>query len=164
MGVEAKGVVKMSEQFDSTRETLEHRSEVQYRLMSVWINLVGRGERHDQSKLFEPEKSILDEWTPKLRSVPYGSQEYWDMLAESSMGEFLEHHYANNSHHPEYWPNGINDMTLMDVIEMLADWSAAVKRHEDGDILKSLEINKGRFGISDQLYSILLNTVREMEW
>lgn len=55
--------------------------------------------------------------------------------------------------------SNINGMNLFDLIEMIVDWYAATKRHNDGDIHKSLEINKERFGISDQLQRILENTV-----
>lgn len=55
--------------------------------------------------------------------------------------------------------NGINDMDLVDLMEMICDWKAASKRHNDGNILKSLELNKDRFHIDAQLYSILKNTV-----
>ena len=55
-------------------------------------------------------------------------------------------------------------MSLIDLVEMLADWKAASLRHADGDIIKSLEINKKRFGISDQLAEMFENTVREMRW
>ena len=58
----------------------------------------------------------------------------------------------------------INGMSLIDVIEMLADWKAAGMRHSDGSIEKSLEINRKRFGVSDQLFRILSNTVKELEW
>jgi rubrerythrin len=58
----------------------------------------------------------------------------------------------------------INGMSLLDVIEMLADWKAAGMRHADGDIQKSLEINKKRFDISDQMAAILENTVKEFDW
>lgn len=61
--------------------------------------------------------------------------------------------------------SGIDGMTLLDVLEMLIDWKAATERMKDGgDIMKSLEINRGRFSISPQLESILLNTIREMGW
>lgn len=58
----------------------------------------------------------------------------------------------------------INGMSLLDVLEMLADWKAAGMRHADGSIEQSLEINRERFEISDQLFEILKNTVRELEW
>jgi hypothetical protein len=53
---------------------------------------------------------------------------------------------------------GINGMTLIDLIEMICDWIAAGLRHADGDIFKSIKINKERFDISDQLTQILINT------
>lgn len=61
---------------------------------------------------------------------------------------------------------GINSMNLVDLIEMICDWKAAGMRHADGDIFRSLEINKERFGMSDQLFEILKNTaefINEMD-
>lgn len=55
-------------------------------------------------------------------------------------------------------------MTLVDLIEMLADWKAATERHEDGDLARSLVIQQERFGISDQLARILENTAVHFEW
>ena len=55
-------------------------------------------------------------------------------------------------------------MNLIDVIEMLCDWKAATMRHADGDIKKSIEINQKRFGYSDELKAILLNTIEFMHW
>ena len=59
---------------------------------------------------------------------------------------------------------GVYGMDLLDVVEMLCDWKAAGMRHADGDILKSLEINRKRFELSDQLYKIMVNTVMGMGW
>lgn len=117
---------------------------------------------HDDSKLEEPEKSFFDKYTPMLASLDYGSDEYNQALHE--LRPALRHHYANNSHHPEHYADGIEAMNLLDIVEMLADWKAATLRHETGDILKSLEINAKRFGINNQLAGILLNTIEEMGW
>ena len=76
------------------------------------------------------------------------------------MGPALAHHYANNRHHPEHHKNGVDDMTLIDVLEMLIDWKAASERHNDGNILKSIEKNADRFGLSPQLVKILENTAK----
>ena len=76
----------------------------------------------------------------------------------------LDHHYANNSHHPEHYPNGVDGMNLFDLLEMLLDWKAATERHADGDIAKSLEINRGRFKLSDQTVAVLDNTIRFLGW
>lgn len=55
--------------------------------------------------------------------------------------------------------SGLDYMDLFDVVEMLVDWKAAGERQFDGDIIKSLEYNKNRYKMSDQLYSIMKNTV-----
>jgi hypothetical protein len=52
----------------------------------------------------------------------------------------------------------INNMDLIDLLEMIVDWLAAVQRHADGDIQKSIEINEKRFNLSHQLVNILRNT------
>ena len=71
----------------------------------------------------------------------------------------ISHHHKNNRHHPEYHDNGIFDMNLIDLLEMVCDWMASVKRHSDGDIYQSIEINKKRHKIPESLVSILKNTV-----
>ena len=148
--------------YDSVNETLEHIRKVQVFLLEVIFKVGKRSILHDESKLQEPEKSMYDEFTPKLRGMTYGSDEYKACLKQ--MGVALDHHYEVSSHHPEHFKDGINGMSLIDLIEMLADWKAASLRHANGDLLKSLEINKVRFGMSDQLVEIFKNTIIEMGW
>ncbi len=148
--------------YDSTDDTLEHINKVQVRVAEVQANLDTRAAVHDRSKLQEPEKSVFDRMTPVLRTLTYGSDEYKASLVE--MGEGLKHHYAANSHHPEHYPNGIAGMSLLDIIEMVADWKAAIERVKDGSMEQSLPINFQRFGIDPQLAAILENTVRELGW
>jgi hypothetical protein len=112
--------------------------------------------------LESPEKELFDKYTPLLKETTYGSDEYKKHLKE--MGKALEHHYENNRHHPEHFELGISGMTLVDLVEMLCDWKAASERHGDGNFLKSLELNRDRFDISNQLYFILFNTAREFGW
>lgn len=64
----------------------------------------------------------------------------------------------------EYQRSRISHMTLVDLIEMLADWKAATERHADGSLRTSLMINADRFGISEQLQGILRNTAQEYLW
>jgi len=58
----------------------------------------------------------------------------------------------------------VNGMSILDGIEMLCDHKAASERTKQGSIEQSLEHNRTRFGYSDQLYNIFLNTVRELGW
>jgi hypothetical protein len=82
-----------------------------------------------------------------LATLEYGSDEYQQCLNE--LKPALEHHYATYRHHPEHFPNGVNDMNLIDLCEVIADWKAASERHNDGNLIKSIEINAKRFHIDD---------------
>jgi len=148
--------------YNSAQDTWDHIENVRRFLNEVVLEIDQRAVHHDESKLEEPEKSMYDKYTPKLRELTYGNDEYKQTLKD--MGPALKHHYENNSHHPEYYSNGINGMSLLDLIEMLADWKAAGMRHSDGNMQQSLEVNKKRFGIYDQLAEILQNTVKELGW
>lgn len=147
------------EPYDSRQDTVDHIWKVGMHLSKLCGALQVRAQDHDLSKLEEPEKSVFDEVTPRLKKLTYGSDEYNASLKE--MGVALDHHYAKNAHHPEHHKDGIYGMTLVDLIEMLCDWAAATERHEDGDIIRSLKINSGRFKMTGQLARILENTVRE---
>jgi hypothetical protein len=150
--------------YDSAPETEKHIERVQTLCEDVVAAILTQSEFHDQSKLESPEKEIFDEVTPKLKGMTYGSDEYKEALA--SMGPALQHHYAENSHHPEHdgSASGLGSMTLVDVVEMLCDWKAATERHADGSLAKSLRINPGRFGISDEMSAVLVNTAISMGW
>jgi hypothetical protein len=54
-------------------------------------------------------------------------------------------------------------MTLVDLMEMFCDWKASTLRHNDGNLLTSIDINAERFQIDDQLKQILINTARMID-
>jgi hypothetical protein len=152
---------KILESVDSRPETQKHIDEVRRLLSLVSSDLHDRGLVHDHTKLNEL-KDVFDEVTPKLKGLEYGSEEYKKSLRDIKPA--IDYHYSQESHHVfEHFPNGVHDATLMDVVEMVADWCAAAKRHDSGDAMKSLEINRERFGIEPQLFSLLKNTVVWLE-
>lgn len=148
--------------YDSRPETLVHSQRVGELMIEVVKEALDRSTCHDRSKTEAPEVEVFDEFTPKLKTSTYGSDEYKGFL--EAMGEGLQHHYATNRHHPEHFENGVEGMTLVDLIEMLADWKAATERHANGDLATSLAIQQGRFGLSNQLYGILRNTAEHFGW
>jgi hypothetical protein len=150
--------------YDSTADTMQHIDRVRELLTQVTNDLQHRATQHDASKLKEPEKSAFDTFTPKLKDLTYGSDEYRATLKQ--MKPAVEHHYSVNSHHPEFHgKQGVSGMSLMDLIEMLCDWKAAGERHKDGDIWTSLDKNRERFFLDQaSLYAILANTARELKW
>jgi hypothetical protein len=146
--------------YSSRKDTLKHIRQVQKNIALVIRELRLRGKLHDRSKLQKEEKEGFDEYTPKLAGSTYGSEGYKQFLKE--LKPYLDHHYAHNPHHPEYYEQGIRGMNLVDIVEMFCDWYAATKRHTDGDIIKSIAINQMRFGYSDDLKAVFENTYRHV--
>ena len=91
----------LTEQQKATNyDTFRHIERVRNLLNVCAIELIQRGEQHDQSKLASPEVEYFTEYTPKLATCTYGSDEYKGFLA--AIKPALDHHYANNRHHPEF--------------------------------------------------------------
>ena len=139
-------------------ETIKHVEKVRHYIRIFTDALTTRGVKHDSSKLESPELEVFTEVTPRLASLTYGTEEYDSSLKEIQVA--LDHHYASNRHHPEHFTKGIEDMTLVDIVEMLCDWKAASLRQHDGNLLKSIELNAQRFGYDDQLKKIFINTAK----
>lgn len=139
-------------------DTIKHIENVR-KFIRIFIGMLSsRGVEHDKQKLESPEVEIFTEYTPKLAGSTYGSEEYTKSLEEMQVA--LKHHYANCRHHPEHFEKGINDMNLVDIVEMFCDWKAASMRHNDGNLLKSIELNAERFRYDEQLKQIFINTAK----
>lgn len=139
-------------------ETIKHIEKVREVIRVFVSKLITRAVDHDKLKLESPEVEIFAEYTPKLAETTYGSEEYMQFLEE--MKPALQHHYANYRHHPEHFEKGINDMTLVDLVEMFCDWKASSMRHNDGNLLKSIDVNATRFNMTSQLKQIFINTAK----
>lgn len=142
-------------------ETQKHIEKVRKYIRFFTDKLTNRGVNHDAVKLESPEVEIFAEHTECLKDLEYNSPEYKEHLA--AMKVALDHHYANCRHHPEHFANGVNDMNLIDLVEMLADWKAASERQHNGNLLTSIEQNATRFKMNDQLKQILLNTAKMLD-
>lgn len=137
--------------------TLVHKFWIFYELLKFSLSLIWRGVIHDSSKFSIFEIKGYSKNLPKLKGTTYGSDEYKVLLEE--LKPVIQHHYQHNRHHPEFFKNGVEDMTLKDVVEMYIDWKVSCRKHADGNIEKSLDVNKVRFKISDQLVQIMRNSI-----
>lgn len=142
-------------------ETQKHIETVRKYIRFMIDKIDMRGVKHDASKLESPEVELFAEHTSQLASLEYGSDAYNESL--SKLKPALDHHYATNRHHPEHFVNGVTDMTLVDIIEMFCDWKASTLRQNDGNLLKSIELNAERFNMDGQLKAILINTARMLD-
>lgn len=128
--------------------------------INLWLALLWRALIHDLSKYRWDEAKAFAETIDQLRTTTYGTPDYEELKAQ--IKPTIELHYSRNRHHPEFHPGGFAEMTRVDKIEMVADWGAAVRRHADGDLDRSLTTNAGRFcyGVSDEAF--LRSTAKRM--
>ena len=138
-------------------DTRAHVELVQQLMHGFSEVLTERAALHDASKFEEPEKSIFSQHTRAFTSCQFGTDAY--RQHQQLVQEALHHHYRHNRHHPEHHPNGIADMNLYDIVEMFCDWSASSVKNNQGDVVSSILACQKRFGMSDELTSILINTV-----
>lgn len=108
-----------------------------------FLEAARRAVVHDLSKYRWDEARAFAEVIWDLRTTTYGSEQYKALLRQ--IGPALELHYARNAHHPNHYES-YAAMPQADRDEMLCDWAAAVKRHADGDLRRSIVQNIERFG------------------
>lgn len=148
-------------EFKHTEKTMAHIDLVGAKLGLFREELAKRATMHDESKFDMEEGVLLDmmlELIQKDGPAPFGSEEYDRRTA--MIQPMLNHHYACNDHHPEYWPDGIADMDISALTEMLCDWSAAAEERDGGPI--NLTYCVQRFQIDPAIERLLKNTCDKM--
>lgn len=141
--------------------TYQHIARVRELLGKFAVEMIRRGDVHDASK-FEPIEmgplEAMQEVIDRDGQAPFGSDEYkrrTDML-----GPMIEHHRMANSHHPEFYANGVAGMDLFDLVEMFFDWKAASERGQEPAMNLSFACDKYR--LDPMLRSILINTAERL--
>lgn len=137
-----------------------HKQLVGHYMSLALAELITRAIEHDDSK-FGPEELVpYAENLPRFKTATYGTEEY--RAALKAIQPAIDHHFQANRHHPEHFARGIRDMNLLDLLEMVCDWIAASQR-VPGDTLQ-LEMQQQRFGYSDELATIITNTVQALTY
>ena len=165
MELEEKYVVKF------LKDTKEHKKCVERLMLSLLTDLINniddfnivkyyrRAMDHDNSKLndtLEFNNYVL--LNKEMEGVNYGTNKYKEIVKKYSIATEL--HYKNNSHHPEHYSLGVNQMDTLDLIEMICDWCSVLTLKKIEDWESGFIINKKRFNIYDELYTKIYNTAR----
>jgi hypothetical protein len=72
-------------------------------------------------------------------------------------------HDSGERHRPEHFERGVADMNLVDLLEMLAAWKAAMVEH-GGDLGALIAASAERYGYGPELERLLRVTARDMGW
>lgn len=143
----------------STKEYIEkHKLNVSKRIQRFISLLQSRSINHDNSKLMEPEYSLWCAMDQEPR-YKYGTPEYEDKLRR--FRKVFELHYKANRHHPEHHLNGVNDMNLIDLIEMLCDFISYKDNITYTEASTMLDKQADRFGFSEEIRTLLMNTLKD---
>ena len=142
--------------------TTLHIAQVRKLMISFAVDLIERSAIHDASKFDPVEQGPLDELErikAEQGEVTYGTPEYKERT--KLLGPMIEHHYANNSHHPEFHREGIYGIDLLDLVEMVLDWVAAGKaRNPDGVVRMQYALTN--YDVSPMLTAVIQNTYDRM--
>lgn len=141
-------------------DTDHHIGLVQEWMRRAWNLLELQLLTHDESKYSEEEAEIYAVVTPEFAKYEYGTPEH--SAVGDKLGPAWKHHLANNPHHPEYHDNGVDDMDLLYIVEMLCDWKAASMRNPNQDFKKSLQLNLDKKKVAPQLQSVMINTAARL--
>lgn len=133
-----------------------HISRVRRHINTFIQLLIRRAEKHDKSKLEEPELSWWKEMDKEPR-YPYGSEEYKQKIKR--WNKVFKHHYQYNRHHPEHYEYGVSEMTLIDIVEMMCDWLGYKDTTTVTEALKVCDEQMARYDISEELRQIIFNTL-----
>lgn len=144
---------------------LEHISIVRGNLLEFANRLHKRAITHDTSKLSLDEFEEFIELGRISRAHPFGSVEYNESIKDNKA---VALHISSNSHHPEHYPDGANDMSLLDFIEMVCDWKAVndVKGRKEKTAISwedSLEVHRKRFNLTDGQMWLIRLIAKELE-
>ena len=129
-------------------------TQIQTTIHKIWIiwytlkfcfKLLSFAIIHDLSKYSWVEAKGFASTIFDLKRSTYGTEEYKRLLQK--IDPSIQNHYKKNAHHPEFY-NNIKEMPLIHKIEMIIDWKSATRRHKNGDLKKSIEINNKRFNLS----------------
>ena len=141
----------ISEEAQTIASILRHTKLMASHLERLADALKQRAITHDASRFVEDEFSGFVQINRVARTCEYGSPEYKASLEVDAVSL----HYSRNSHHPEHFDNGVDGMSLIDFIEMVADWKTTSEIYGQTLLKDALEIQAERFGLQEKhLYLI----------
>lgn len=144
---------QLTEETKTLITILRHQGFVRKYLRKLASALENRATIHDLSKFSQDEFGGFVDIQRIARTTKYNSEQY----RESIDTDPVKLHFSRNPHHPEHYSNGIDDMSLLDIIEMVIDWQSAAETYGQSSFEESLPEQVKRFKLRpEHLYLIKL--------
>lgn len=138
-----------------TKSLSTHIQYIREDILKIIHKLYERALNHDNSKWSDAERPFYE----KSNEIELENMTSYKTILEATrdiVQPALDNHYKLNRHHPEHHKNGINDMNLIDIVEMVCDWHSSAKTR---GLPLDVNYNVQRFNISPQLEQIIKNTI-----
>lgn len=122
------------------------------------VELTERAIEHDQSKFSEEEREgyIWLTWMYQNRAVSQPN------FIRNRVEKSLQRHRQSNRHHPEAHSNP-NDMSLLDLVEMVCDWTAVAQQIGESSALAWARANIKRWPFSAASQEKVFNIIDELD-
>lgn len=119
--------------------------------IELGTQLLKRGCEHDNSKFDSDEFR-------RLSQILKSRKCFTDANSQLSTEErkAIEYHWKHNRHHPEYFENPSEEMTELDIIEMVCDWFARSLQYGTEFIPFVKERQSNRFNFSTKKFDKIL--------
>lgn len=119
--------------------------------INLGISLFKRGSEHDNSK-FDTE-----EFT-RLSKILKSKKCFIDAKTQLSKEErkAIQYHWEHNRHHPEFHVEPSDDMSELDILEMVCDWYARSKQYGTEFIPFVMERQENRFKFSEDKFKQII--------
>lgn len=115
------------------------------------IQILKRGVDHDNSKFNYIEFKKLASILNSRKCFTNASEQLTDVEMEA-----IKYHWSHNKHHPEYYYDKEEDMSELDIIEMVCDWFARSLQYNTDFIPFIKERQKNRFKFNEKMFSTVL--------
>ena len=114
------------------------------------IELIRRAAEHDNSKFQPVELNSISEIKDNFSNFKNPN-----LLLPSEDEEKIKEHWKNNRHHPEHFSD-VENMTELDILEMVCDWHARSKQHNT-DLIEFVKVRQqNRFHFPTKMFSEIL--------
>ena len=145
-----------------TKSLAKHIGFIRDDLIEIIHQLYLRALHHDDSKWTDDERPYYEKSDEAVNFYGKDIDSYEELLKITApiTAPAIKHHFEVSKHHPEHYKNGVNDMSLVDIIEMVCDWHSSAKTR---GLPLDCEFNFKRFGIDEQLQKIIENTIKELD-
>lgn len=141
------------------QKIMVHKFAMESEMNRIASDIRRRAMRHDNSK-----QSGLELTLGQAHMNFHDSWGLTNRVAPNEMMSAIAHHHVENDHHPEHFTNGMKDMNIQQLAEMVCDIITTAKENSinEESLQQFVETKLSEtYNIGEPLRSIIINTARQ---